>query len=472
MNIYQVNTAVWLHGLSQKYERHISLDSVPEAEWDALKDRGCDAVWLMGVWQRSPAAIAINKADIGFVDAMKQVLPDFDFDQDVIGSAYSIKDYTVDPHFGDNQSLAAAKQALKDRGLKLIVDYVPNHVAPDNPWAVEHPEYFVQGSLQDLQENPSEFVQAGSVVLAKGRDPEFPAWSDVVQINAFSPELRHKVVDLLRQIAEHADGVRCDMAMLLIDDIFKKTWGNRIDDKLPVEFWAQVISEVKQTHPDFMFIAETYWDTEPKLLELGFDYCYDKLFYDYLIEDDVVALQKHLAQPPEYLSRLVRFIENHDEPRAASAFDPVKHKAAAALLATMPGAHMYHNGQFEGYKVRIPAQLVRGPVETVDESLKSYYNSLIKVTSDMNLASRNWQPLNTRDNTSLAYLWQGDHEQYLTAVNWSNQELHVDIEVPNQFSESELIFSSSEHNTITSQQEALISLDKLCAWQAVIIKLN
>ena len=117
----------------------------------------------------------------------------------MVGSPYCIRDYTVDAHLGGPAGLAAARAALAERGLGLILDFVPNHVAPDHPWTEAHPEYFVRGSDEDLERDPASFVRVGDGVLANGRDPYFPAWPDVVQLNAFSPDLRAAVIETLER---------------------------------------------------------------------------------------------------------------------------------------------------------------------------------------------------------------------------------------------------------------------------------
>jgi hypothetical protein len=224
--IYEINTWVWLDALSRREGSLVALAGVPERGWDAVAQLGFDAVWLMGVWERSPAGIAIALENEGLLESFRRALPDF-VTEDVVGSPYCIRDYRVDAHLGGPEGLAAARAARAERGVGLILDFVPNHVAPDHPWTDAHPEYFVRGGDDDLERDPAAFVRVGGRVLANGRDPYFPAWPDVVQLNAFSPELRAAVVETLGSVAAQCDGVRCDMAMLMMNDIFERTWGDR-----------------------------------------------------------------------------------------------------------------------------------------------------------------------------------------------------------------------------------------------------
>ena len=314
---------------------------------------GVDAVWLMGVWERSPAGVQLALESADQVASFHAALPDLD-DADVIGSAYCIRRYEVDARFGGRRGLAVARAALAERGVRLLVDFVPNHVAPDHPWLIDHPEYFVQGNADDLARDPASFLAVGDAVIARGRDPYFPPWPDVAQLNGFAPGLRQAAADTLLDIADQADGVRCDMAMLLLNDVFARTWGERAGSVPEQEYWTEVIGAVRAVHPDFVFAAEAYWDLEWDLQQLGFDYCYDKRLYDRLIHDGPDAIRGHLHADLDYQRRLVRFLENHDEPRAATEFAPAKERAAAVVIATLPGATMWHEGQFEGWRVRLP----------------------------------------------------------------------------------------------------------------------
>ena len=165
--IYEINTWVWLYELSRRHKRHIHLGNVPAQDWDGLGLLGVEAVWLMGAWKQSPAGIAIANKNTGLQDEFHRVLPDFSQD-DNVGSPYCVRRYVVDEHLGGPSGLAAARKQLADRGMHLILDFVPNHVASDHPWVMEHPDYFIQGSTDELIQKPGEFFQAGDTVLAPG----------------------------------------------------------------------------------------------------------------------------------------------------------------------------------------------------------------------------------------------------------------------------------------------------------------
>jgi len=434
--IYEINTWVWLGELSRKYPGPLNLATVPQQEWDAIAALGFDAVWFMGVWERSPAGIGISMRNPGLLEDFRRALPDFAA-QDNVGSPYCVRSYVVDEHLGGPAGLAAARQALARRGVRLILDFVPNHVAPDHSWVVEHPEYFIRGDKQDLAREPASFFEAGGNVFACGRDPYFPAWPDVLQLNAFQPGLRQAVVDTVSSIAEQCDGVRCDMAMLMLNAIFERTWGARAGAKPVDDYWATVIPAIKAKWPEFRFIAEAYWDLEWELQQQGFDHCYDKKLYDRMEHGEAESVRLHLLADPAYQERMVRFIENHDEPRAAATFPGGKGRAAAMAILTLPGARLLHEGQFEGMKVRLPVFLGRRPAEPVDQDLAAFYGRLLQETNRdvfrngaWRLCERSGWPDNQSCRNVLAWCWAKDDERYLIVINFRQEAAQAHVQVP------------------------------------------
>jgi hypothetical protein len=434
--IYEINTWVWLHELSRRYQTPITLATVPDAEWDALTNWSPDAVWLMGVWERSARGreIAINNESL--LTSCREALPDLTL-EDVVGSPYCVRGYRVDAHLGGPEGLARAREQLAQRGAKLILDLVPNHVAPDHPWAQEHPDFFIQGTPEEFISSPEEFLQVGEHILACGRDPYFPPWPDVIQVNAFAPGYRQVLIDTLISLAGQGDGVRCDMAMLLINQIFRQTWGERAGPMPAREFWEEVIPAVKAKYPEFLFIAEAYWDREWDLQQQGFDYCYDKRLYDRLRHGAADAIQKHLQANLGYQERLVRFIENHDELRAAAAFDDRQARAAAVTIATLPGAKLFHEGQFEGLRIRLPVFLSRRPAEPVDADLQNFYHTLLAAVAQPVFKEGAWRlfaPDGWPDNPSYlnlaAWGWRLGSERRLIIVNLSEHKSQALVPLP------------------------------------------
>jgi Alpha amylase, catalytic domain len=433
--VYELNTWVWLGELSRREGKGVDLATVPETEWEAIAELGFDAVWLMGVWERSPAGVAIALANDGLVESFRRALPDYTSD-DVAGSPYCIRDYTVDARLGGPAGLEAARAALAQRGLGLILDFVPNHVAPDHPWTQGNPEYFVRGSDDDLARDPASFVRVGDGVIANGRDPFFPAWPDVVQLNAFSPDLRAAVIATLDSIAAQCDGVRCDMAMLMMNDVFERTWGGRAGPRPDTDYWPTVIPAVKAGHAGFTFVAEAYWDLEWELQQQGFDYCYDKRLYDRLVHEDAEQVRGHLTAERDYQRGLVRFIENHDEPRAAATFPPAKAQAAAVTALSQTGARLIHEGQLEGRTVQLPVFLARGPDEPADDGVRAFYERLLAAlrdevfrTGDWVLGERRGWDENDTWPSLVVWGWQGESRK-LVVVNLGERSASGHVSLP------------------------------------------
>jgi hypothetical protein len=434
--VYEINTWVWLSDLSRKYGKSIDLSSVPAAEWEAISTYGFDAVWLMGVWERSPAGIAITNQNGRLLEDFRRVLPDFS-PEDNVGSPYCVRRYVVDQHLGGPEGLAVARAELAKRGTKLMLDFVPNHVAPDHPWVSTHTEYLIRGNSDDVKNDPSSFLDVGGTVYARGRDPYFAAWPDVLQLNAFDAGLRQAVIETISSIAQQCDGIRCDMAMLVLNSVFERTWGARAGTRPSTEYWVDAITVIKNKHPGFLFAAEAYWDLEWELQQQGFDFCYDKRLYDRLEHGDAESIRLHLGADLSYQNKLVRFTENHDEPRAAAAFSSVKLRAAALTVATLPGLKLFHEGQFEGRKVRVPVFLGRRPDEPVDRDLQDFYRTLLEAISrpifregKWSLCEREGWPDNATFRNLVAWSWLKDRERYLIAVNFSDSPLQAQIQVP------------------------------------------
>lgn len=455
LRIYEINTASWLTKLSTKYETTINLANIPLNEWQSIINLDFNAIWLMGIWQRSEKAVDINLADETFMSEMNTVLEDFNPLVDLIGSAYSVKDYDVNKKFGDKEDLINIKKLLNESGIKLILDFVPNHVAPDHKWAKDHPEYFIQGSAEEANNDPKAYLNVDGNFYANGRDPYLEPWNDVIQLNTFNEEYRKASVELLTFIASMCDGVRCDMAMLMISSIFINTWKNKLNEENHEEYWLQVIPQVKANYPDFIFIAECYWNTEQELINNGFDICYDKEFYDHIIARDIHLLGSDIDKGIHDLSQKLRFLENHDEPRVASIFPNEILKIALIVLAATPGPKLYFDGQLEGLKSRTPVQLNRDPVNQDDKELNEYYRRLLFLINNIELESLDYRVVHFNDdglkNRLLCWVYSSNRQGYLFLTNWSSDLIELSIaslDVADLLKNKKIdcIFSTNEDN--------------------------
>jgi hypothetical protein len=427
--LYQINSRVWLTRLSGSLGRRATLDDVPDGELDRLARLGFDWLWFLSVWQTGPAAQKISRAHPGWRREFEETLPDL-HDDDIAGSGFAIQSYTVHRDLGGDEALARLRQRLQERGLKLMLDFVPNHMAPDHPWVDGHPDYFVHGSERDLANAPQNYrrVQTGSgpAVLAYGRDPYFDGWPDTVQLDYGNPELQRAMIGELERIAGQCDGVRCDMAMLVLPDIFERTWGIRADP-----FWPKALEAVRRRHPGFTFMAEVYWDLEWRMMQEGFDYAYDKRLYDRLRDGHARPVREHLRAGLDYQNRLARFLENHDEPRAATAFPAEVHDAAAIVTFLSPGLRFFHQGQLEGYRKRISPHLVRGPEEAADRRVQRFYDRLLAVLRLPAVRQGSWHMPdctaawegNWTWDCFVAFAWEGPGDQrLLVTVNFASNQ--------------------------------------------------
>jgi hypothetical protein len=295
----------------------------------------------------------------------------------------------------------------------------------------------VRGSEDDLGNDPASFLKVSGNVFACGRDPYFPAWPDVLQVNAFDMGLRKAVTETIVSIARQCDGIRCDMAMLMVNSIFERTWGARAGAKPATDYWSDLIPAIKQSHPDFRFIAEAYWDMEWELQQQGFDFCYDKRLLDRLEHDSPETVRLHLCADLAYQNKLVRFIENHDEPRAAKTFSTEKNRAAAVVMSTLPGARLFHEGQFEGRVVRPPVFLGRRPAEAVNQDLQTFYTQLVYALDspvfregDWSLCERTGWPDNQSFQNLVAWNWRNGDQRRLIVVNLSGTPVQALVRVP------------------------------------------
>lgn len=393
-SLLQVNTRVRLAELSAALDRPSTLDDVTDAELDRLSRDGFDLVWLLGVWQTGEAGRRISATNPEWLAEYAQVLPDFS-ESDVCGSCCAVRDYQVHADFGGDEALARLRERLRERGLQLVLDFVPNHLAPDHSWVEEHPAFFIAGTEEQFQSQPENYRRldtvSGSRILAYGRAPHFAGWPDTLQLNYGNPALQDALLGELQRIAHQCDGVRCDMAMLVLPEIFERTWG-----VVTAPFWPRATTAVRAEVPGFLFLAEVYWDLEWALQQQGFDYTYDKRLYDRLVEGAARPVREHFVGGLDFQDHLARFLENHDEPRAAVTFDLDAHRAAAVITVLSPGLRFFHRGQREGKLVRIPTHLGRGPAEAPDAELAAFYDTLVACLRDPAFRDGQWQFIEAR----------------------------------------------------------------------------
>lgn len=436
-SLYQINTRVWLTELAHQLGRPTTLDDIPDAELDQLARRGFDWIWLLSVWQTGTGAQRVSRSNSEWRHEFQETLPDL-CEDDIAGSGFAITGYTVHTSLGGNDALARLRDRLRMRGLRLMLDFVPNHMGLDHPWLDDHPNYFIHGTELDLARAPQNYTwvkrQKGDLLLAYGRDPYFAGWPDTLQLNYAEPALQEAMIGELLKISEQCDGVRCDMAMLVLPEVFERTW----DRRAPL-FWPAATRRVRELSPEFVFMAEVYWDMEWTLQQQGFNYAYDKRLYDRLREGHARPVREHFLAGLDYQDKLARFLENHDEPRAATTFSAEVHRAAAAITFLSPGLRFFHQGQLEGRRKRISPHLVRGPQEPIDEQVREFYSKLLTILRRPEVRDGRWQLLecapawdgNWTHDCFITFAWQcPNNERLVVAVNYAPNQSQCHVRLP------------------------------------------
>jgi hypothetical protein len=436
-SLLQINTRVWLTALASQLGRPATLDDVPDVELDGLARAGFQWVWLLSVWQTGPASQRVSRSIPALRYEFEATLPDLR-EEDIAGSGFAITGYAVHPSLGGDAALARLRDRLRKRSVRLMLDFVPNHTALDHPWVQLDPEYYIAGTQADLEREPHNYTtvrrSAGDVILAHGRDPYFPGWTDTLQLDYSNPTTQGAMLAALQKIARQCDGVRCDMAMLVLPEVFERTWGRR-----PQPFWPRAIRSVHEHVSDFCFLAEVYWGLEWTLQQQGFTYTYDKRLYDRLRDGHARPVRQHFLAGLEFQNKLARFLENHDEPRAAATFPPPMHEAAAIVTFLSPGLRVFHQGQLEGRLKRISPHLVRAPIETPNERLQQFYDRLLSVLRCGAVRGGDWRLLecvpawdgNWTWDGFLAFWWQGaGAERILIVVNYAGHQSQCYVRLP------------------------------------------
>lgn len=422
-SLYQVDVRDWLYRIGEKIGRPATLDDVSDAELERLSHLGFDWVWLLGIWQLGEAGANVSRSTPEWRSGYATSLPDVQPD-DIAGSMFAVCAFKAHKDYGGAPALQRIRARLRQHGIRLMLDFVPNHTAIDCSWVRTHPDYYVAATEEILQADPRNYTRVetdhGPMILAYGRDPNFPGWSDALQLNYGNPALQDSMVHELERIATMCDGVRCDMAMLELPEVFKRTWNIDI-----APFWPKAIPAARKQNREFILMAEVYWGLEWQLQQLGFDYTYDKELYDRIVHKDAASVRGHLTASADYQHKSVRFLENHDEPRAAVVFDRDKHKAAAILTYLVQGMRFFHDGQLQGFRHQPSNHLRRRCTETPNQDLAAFYDKLLDLLDDP-IYQGKWTVLDveptSEQNTLICFAWQdGQGSLTVVAVNFAPQ---------------------------------------------------
>lgn len=416
---YEINVRTWCAERSLALGRPATLDDLDHEFFDRLVEDCYTWLYLLGVWPTGPLSLAESRANAHLRRYLERVLPDFR-ETDVTGSVFAISGYEVDAALGGDAALERLRDRARSSGLALMLDFVPNHTGLDHPWLREHPEWFIRGDERALLERPEAHVRVGNQVFAHGRDPFFPPWRETAQLDYANQQVQEAMIRAASSVAARCDGLRCDMAMLLLPDVFEKTWGRRMQP-----FWRTCLDRVRAEHPGTLFMAEVYWNREWELQQAGFDFTYDKILYDRLREGEAESIRAHLRATSDYQAHCVRFLENHEEQRAAAVFaDPRHYRGALHLAAMVPGMFLSHNGQEDGRALHSSLHCARRPPEAGSEAHRAAYLEVMHLLMEPARRDGHWQLLEPRGNHPIiGCLWsRPGHQSLLVAVNASWRE--------------------------------------------------
>jgi len=462
-HILEINTRAWLARLEARHGRRFMLQEIPDEYWQTFKKRGFDAIWLMGVWKQSPKACEIARNHAEIAEQIRRVKPDFKV-EDIIASPYAVYEYEPAEDLGGEAGLRALHAKLNGMGIALFLDFVPNHMAIDSPTVNSAPDLYVTtGEYEPNNHKDWFFKNEKGLYIAHGRDPYFAPWTDTAQLNYFNPETKKFMLQNLLHIAEFCDGVRCDMAMLVLNKVHRDTWWEFIGGNLPKEeFWAQALEAVHAKYPDFKFIAEVYWGLEWEIQEMGFDYTYDKVLYDRLRFSNPEDIKGHLRAEHLFQMRSIRFTSNHDEEESLTAFGREKSLAASTIIATLPGARMIYLFQLMGRKSRLPIQYVKDDF-VEDPEIRNYYDQLLKIASHPAFHGGQWSLTDTfaiaEGNESfrniLAWTWKQMNTAVSVVINYSDQPVQGRLKLKMNTSGTKVLHEEFSNTDLSVTEAAL-----------------
>ena len=412
---------VWLGQLSQTYATEVrTLDQIPDAELDRLSRWGFSGLWLIGIWERSPAS---------------QRIKHITGNPEAISSAYSLYDYVIANDLGGDRALENLKRRCAERGIRLASDMVPNHTGLYSKWIIEHPDWFIQLDYPpypdysftgpDLSSDGriGLFIEDGywdksdAAVVFKhldrgsgrvryiyhGNDGTSTPWNDTAQLNYLIPEVREAVIGTILHVARQFPIIRFDAAMTLAKKHYQRLWyplpghGSGVpsraehgmdrpsfDEVFPNEFWREVVDRVAAEAPDTLLLAEAFWLMEGYFVRtLGMHRVYNSAFMNMLKMQENAkyrqTLKNVLEFEPEILKRFVNFMNNPDERTAVEQFGKEgKYFGATVLLVTMPGLPMFGHGQIEGFHEKYGMEYRRAYWdEPVDQALVARHEASI-----------------------------------------------------------------------------------------------
>jgi len=478
------NTFVWMYQLSEKYGNQIQhFDQIPYEELLELRSYGINGLWLIGIWERSPASRKIKEL-YG--------------KQNCIASAYSINEYRITDTLGGETAFNILRENAHKAGIKLGCDIVPNHTGIDAPWIIDHPDWYLQAEINpssnfrynspdissdqrvEIKLEQGYYNQTGAaevfqyserqfenkLFIYHGNDGTSMPWNDTAQLNYLNPETRKAVRELIVEVAKKFDIIRFDAAMTLTKQHYKRLWfpyvggekyiptrgGNIMDDhdfnkKMPNEFWIELLDDIHKTAPNTLLIAEAFWLMEGFFVnKLGMDRVYNSAFMNFLRDGNNKKFKQFIKDicgwDPYFMEHLVNYQSTPDEEPASNQFgDDKKYLGVCTLLATFPGLPMFGHGQIEGYKERYGMDFLQPHLhEKPRDEMIHIHQSKIKPLLDIRhkfSGSKNFRLhdyfLPTKNVANDVIAFSNKNGDYLSLIIFNNSKNQFDGYIENPF---------------------------------------
>ena len=438
--LLQLSARPWLYQLTEEKGKTIkSFKQIPDEVFDEIKARGFDFLWVMGVWDVGTYGYKHDRSTQSLVDNFKKLLDDYT-EEDAIGSPYAITDYICNPELcpGGDDDLKWLREKLNGMGIKLMLDFVPNHSALDSPWINDNINYYIRAPKDTQSPDPAKYFTNG---IAYGNMQWSSPWTDVGQLNYWNSETRELMQKKLLKVAEYADGIRCDMAYIILNEPFSKAWETELNSwgysRPDKEFWGDAIRNVKAKFPNTIFLAEVYGDYFKNLIAEGFDYTYDKELLDKFKSGHLDNLRGWISYMSEWNQHQCRFLENHDDNRAVEAFGGSVTKSLAAALGTytLPGMRFFFQDQWYGYTNKLDVHLRRSRKEGKSSEAMAFYDKFIPIINDETFKNGDWTNLAVTGNDAwrlMAWKWSNSStgEKRLVVVDFSEVKAGGNVIIP------------------------------------------
>ena len=474
--VFEISTRPWLYELSKLYGKNITkLREIPLEEFDELANNGVDIVWMMGVWSLGKYGLEYDKTQ-NFSVYLDDVT-----DEDIIGSPFAITKYECNPEIGTDEDLLWLKRELNIRGMKLMLDFVPNHSAADHGQAKTDPDMYIRepGDIHDRDR----YNEDG---FAYGKALDLEPWKDVIQYNYWVEKTVEVMKDNLKKVLTLADAVRCDRAYLILNDVFAKTWEHEITifnyTKPEKEFWSYAITETKKINSNAIFLGEAYNEEYyQQLIDLGFDYVYNKALLDKL-KIDAKGVKDYLkTKNSSFMKKACHFVENHDEQRIVSVAggDHQKAKAMGTIAATVGGMIFMNNGQWGGKIEFLNVHLRRAKYEGDIDYMVNHYNKLNKVLLEPAFRGNNFYYVDNitgeKKDDFIAYIREEGSNHFLVVVNYSNDKGCANVPIYNiKGFKYTLIFDALNNIEYVKNHNDVKEGMRICldAWESHIYQYN